>query len=402
MPAKRAKSVAKRARKTLRAGARSSASRSSETEVALAAFAHEIRTSLTGILALGELLGTAGLGAREARWAAGVKSTAEHLASLINLVIDSAKAGGEKLMLRREPFNLRRLAESMVASLAARSETKGIGSEAVIAAELPEKVLGDGVRLRAALENLIDNAVKFTESGSIKLKATGKALARGRIRLTFTVTDSGIGLKPAEIKRLFRPFAQANNDIAQRYGGAGLGLVFAKRVAQAMGGDLTVKSVPGGGSRFVLTTVVDTVAASSDVASGNSATPAGLKSAPALHILCVEDNPYGRVVLNTILAELGHRTDFAGNSDAAVAAVARGNYDLVLMDVVLPEVDGFEATRRIRALPKSRGRIPIVGISGRTAPGDEAKGRAAGMDGYVTKPVSPRVLAEIIARVGLR
>jgi CheY-like chemotaxis protein len=397
MPTKRLKSVAKRTRKRTRPKRRMSARSTGEAEAALAAFAHEIRTSLTGILALGELLVTSGLGEREARWAAGVKSTAEHLASLINLIIDSARAGAEGIVLRREPFRLRRLTDSITASLSARAETKGVRTEATVAGDLPESVIGDAVRLRAALENLIDNAVKFTGSGSIKFELTGKPLARGRLRLNFTVTDSGIGLKPAEIKRLFRPFAQASKEVARRYGGAGLGLVFVKHAAEAMGGDLTVKSTPGRGSTFRLTAIVEKATGSAN--GTTDSTPS--RSVRALKILCAEDNPYGRVVLNTILTEVGHSADFVGDSEAAVEAVAQGNYDLVLMDVMLPGIDGIEATRRIRALPRPHGRIPIIGISGRTTPKDEARGRAAGMDGYVMKPISPKTLAEAIAATQL-
>ncbi|MEX0753303.1 MAG: ATP-binding protein [Xanthobacteraceae bacterium] len=368
-----------------------------QTELALASFAHEIRTSLTGILALGELLATSGLGEREARWAAGVKNTAEHLASLVNLTIDSAKAGAKGLMLRREPFRLRRLVDSIAASLAARAETKGLHVETAIAKDLPESVIGDAVRLRAALENLIDNAVKFTDSGKIRLTVTATPLSRGRIRLDFAVADSGIGLKPSEIKRLFRPFAQANDAIVRRYGGAGLGLVFVKRVAKAMGGDLTVSGMPGGGSTFRLTAVVEKTTASLAPAPGIDGRRRSGASARALKILCAEDNPFGRVVLNTILTELGHHADFVGTAETAVEAVRRNTYDLVLMDVMLAGTDGVEATRRIRALPPPHGRVPIIGISGRTTSGDEMKGHAAGMNGYLTKPISPRMLASAIA-----
>ena len=371
--------------------------KANEAELALAAFAHEIRTSLTGILALGELLVTAGLPEREARWAASVKSTAEHLAALINLTIDSIRAHAEGLVLRREPFRLRRLAESLGASLAARAEAKGLRSMTIIPAKLTDQMLGDAVRLRAAVENLIDNAVKFTNSGSVTLAVAASPLARGRLRLTFTVTDAGIGLKPAELKRLFRPFAQGNAEIARRYGGAGLGLVFVRHVARAMGGDLAVTSKPGKGSRFVLTAVVE------------KATGAGLERADAdrppgadrktLKILCVEDNPYGRVLLNTILTELGHRADFVGTGGAAVEAVAQGRYHVVLMDVTLPDIDGIEATRRIRALADPVGRVPIVGVSGRGNAADEAAARAAGMNGYLAKPLSPSALTRVLGSV---
>jgi len=207
------------------------------------------------------------------------------------------------------------------------------------------------------------------------------------------VTDSGIGLTGAEIKRLFRPFVQANEHIARRYGGAGLGLSFVKRIAKAMGGDLTVKSEPGRGSRFRMRIAMDTVAEAAETATSEGA---AARQAPvrALAVFCVEDNPHGRVLLNTILAELGHRADFVATGAGAVEAVARGSYDVVVMDVTLPDIDGVEATRRIRALPGRAGRVPIVGVSGRV--NAEAAGRAAGMNGYLTKPLSPSALTQAL------
>ena len=194
------------------------------------------------------------------------------------------------------------------------------------------------------------------------------------MRLTFTVTDSGIGIVAADLKRLFRPFAQASEDVARRYGGAGLGLVFVKRIAKAMGGDLDGdqqarprQHVPAdGGDR-------------SDAAPARArGARAGAKPVARLRVLCVEDNPYGRVVLNAVLRELGHRVSFVGTGEAAVETVARNEHDAVLMDVALPGIDGIEATRRIRALPPPAGRIPIIGVSGRTEPRDDAAAQAAG------------------------
>jgi len=361
-------------------------------EAALAAFAHDIRTSLTGILALGELLASSGLGERERRWAAGIKGGAEQLAALSTLAIDAARSHAGRLTLRQEIFRPQRLIEAVADSLAARAEAKGLVAEAAIVGELPEALLGDPVRLRAALENLVDNAVKFTERGAIKLEVRASRPLRGRSKLVVTVSDSGIGLQPAEIRRLFRPFAQANIDIARRYGGSGLGLVVVKRLARLMGGDLDVTSRPGRGSRFRLTAVLPVAAAH---AADKLPAPHGTPTR-ALSILCAEDNPYGRVILNTILTELGHRADFVASGEEAVAAAARG-YDVLLMDVSLPGIDGFEAARRIRALPGAAGRTPIVGISGRTGPHDEAAARGAGMDFYLRKPVSPSALAETLA-----
>jgi len=346
-------------------------------------------------LALGELLASSNLGERERRWASGIKNSAEHLALLTTLVIDAAKADAGALTLQQQAFRPRRLIEDLADALTARAQTKDLNAEATVAADLPEMLVGDAVRLRAAIENLIDNAVKFTERGVVRLEARAGRAARGRVKLVFTVTDSGIGLTRAEIKRLFRPFTQASPDIARRYGGAGLGLVVVKFLAKLMGGDLTVTSTPGRGSCFKFSAVLPIAPAD---ASGGIRSQQTTASARRLAVLCVEDNPYGRVILNTILTELGHRADFVGTGEEAVEAVARG-YDVVLMDVTLPGVDGFEATRRIRALADAASRTPIIGISGRTEIGDDQAARAAGMDGYLRKPVSPSALSEVIAGV---
>ena len=364
-------------------------------ETTLAELAHEIRTPLTGILALGELLATAGLAPREREWATAIKSTGEHLTMLTSLIVDAVRADTRGLVLRRDLIRPRAFAQSLAASLDARAQSKNIGCEVTIAQDLPELVIGDTMRMRAALENLVDNAVKFTERGTVRLEVGSEKAARDRTRLVFTVTDSGIGLSAAEIKRLFKPFEQASKAVGRRFGGAGLGLSYVRRIARAMGGDLIVTGNPGGGSRFQFSAVVTKVAAVEGAASGERGARA---TAPrSLAVLCVEDNPYGRIVLNTILTELGHRADFVGAGEAAVDAVAGGGYDAVLMDVTLPGVDGFEATCRIRALPHPAGAVRIVGVSGRANASDEASGRAAGMDGYLTKPLSPSALAAALS-----
>lgn len=390
------KSAAKRSRR--RPPRRGPATRT--TEATLAAFAHDIRTSLTGILALGELLASSNLGERERRWAAGVKTSAEHLAALTTLAIDAARIDPTRpdagtLTLQHQAFRPRRLIEALSDTLSARAETKGLTVEVTVAADLPEMLVGDAARLRAAIENLIDNAVKFTERGAVRLEARASDAGRGKIKLLITVTDSGIGLTRAEIKRLFRPFTQANAEIARRYGGAGLGLAVVKSLAKLMGGDLTVTSTPGRGASFRLAVVLPV--ATADTA-GTTRAQQTRTPARRLAVLCAEDNPYGRVILNTILTELGHRADFVGSGEEAVEAVKRG-YDVVLMDVTLPGIDGLEATRRIRALADAASRTPIVGISGRTEIGDEAAARAAGMDSYLRKPISPSALSEAIAAV---
>lgn len=390
---KRAK---KRARPRRRGAARKAARkpagapRPRAIEVALAGIAHDIRTPLTGILALAELLASSDLGERERQWAQAVKSGAEHLAAITTLIVDAARAEAAGLTLRHEPFSPRRLVEAVGRALTARAATKGLKADIAIARDLPAMVAGDEMRLRAALENLVDNAVKFTERGVVTLAANAEPAGK-RVRLIFSVSDSGIGLSKQDVARLFKPFAQANEDVARRFGGTGLGLVFVKRLAHAMDGDLAVTGAPGRGSTFRLMVVVEPAARA---AAGSSAT----RAARSLRVLCAEDNPYGRVVMNTILTELGHRADFVENGEAAVKAAASEAYDVILMDAALPLIDGLEATRRIRALPGASARTPIIGISGRTESG-EAAARAAGMNAYFAKPVSPGRLAEALARL---
>ena len=362
-------------------------------EAVLAGIVHDIRTPLTGIVALAELLATSDIGAREREWATAIKSGADHLAALTTLIVDAVKADAAGLILQHEPFSPRRLAEAVGAALTARAGNKGIKVDIAFVPDLPAMVAGDALRLRAALENLVDNAVKFTSEGTVVFTAGAKPAGRSRVSLIFTVADTGIGIEPREIKNLFRPFTQASEAVARRYGGAGLGLVFVKRIAETMGGGLVVTSRPGRGSTFRLSVPVDRVDALPQVErSGARARPKR-----ALSILCAEDNPYGRVVMNTILTELGHRVDFVASGEAAVETAARGGYDAVLMDVALTGLDGIEATRRIRALPGQAGQVPVIGISGRSESSDEAAARAAGMNYYFTKPVGPGKLAQTLA-----
>ena len=390
--------MAKLKRKTKRKPMRASRPRrrppaARAVEAALAGIAHDIRTPLTGIVALAELLASSDLGQREREWANAIKSGADHLAALSTLIVDAARADAAGLVLRHEPFSPRALAETVGQALVARAGNKSIKAEVATGDNLPAMVSGDALRLRAALENLADNAVKFTHQGAVSFSAAAEPAARGRVRLIFTMTDSGIGMTPSELKLLFRPFAQASEQIARRYGGAGLGLTFVKRIAEAMGGDLKVTSKKDGGSTFRLTALVDRFDAKPLAAHG------GARAAPdrELSILCAEDNPYGRVVMNTIVTQLGHRADFVESGEAAVEAATRGGYDAVLMDVTLSGLDGIEATRRIRALPGHAGRVPIIGISGRSDTTSEAAARAAGMNFYFAKPVSPSKLAQALS-----
>jgi CheY-like chemotaxis protein len=387
----------KRAKQVSRQVLRDAKTDAGAIEIALATFAHEVRTPLTGILALSSLLETSGLPERERGWVSSITASAEHLSALATLFVDAARRRGPGLSIRNDFFDLRTLAQAAASSLAGRAAAKGLVPASKIDKTLPVFAVGDPVRLRAALENLIDNAVKFTDSGSVAFTVS---LVRGTKRkaafgVAFSVADSGIGLTVNEIKRLFKPFSQSSVAITRRFGGAGLGLSSVRQIARAMGGDVAVTPRRGGGTVFTLTVVLDHAGDRRPQAdSSRSMVLAGVKP---LKVLSVEDNPFGRVVLNAVLQELGHQVEFAGRGEEAAQRLAEGAFDVVLMDMVLPGIDGIEAIRRIRAARTPASRIPIVGVSGRGD--DEAAARAAGANGFLLKPVSPLQLASVLSDI---
>src|SRR3982074_1640139 len=338
-------------------------------EAALAAFAHEVRTPLTGILAISDLLATSDLDERERRWVDTIKAGAEHLASLATLFVDAAKGGSAAAGVRKDFFDLRALARNAGDSLAGRAAARGLQSQGDISEEI---------------------AAKFPGQGGVARTVKPMRGPKGKVGVAFAISDSGIGLTLNEIKRLFRPFSQANVSIVSRFGGAGLGLSSVKALARAMGGDIIVEQRRGGGTTFTLTVTLTRAKAPKTASSGADAdtSPDPVR---ALRVLGVEDNPFGRVVLNAVLTELGHQAEFIGRGEAATERIAQGGFDAVLMDMVLPGIDGIEAIRRIRKLSAPLGRIAIIGVSGRGD--DEAASRAAGADAFLLKPVSPRALA---------
>jgi CheY-like chemotaxis protein/nitrogen-specific signal transduction histidine kinase len=398
LPKKRKAGVA--AAKPRRAGAKTANTSAAPgiVETALATFAHEVRTPLTGILAISDLLATSDLGERERRWVDTIKAGAEHLASLATLFVDAARGGRSGFGVRQDFFDLRTLAHNAGDSLAGRATAKGLQSRVEISENIPAFVIGDPVRLRAALENLIDNATKFTEQGGVELAVRPTRAVKDKVGVAFAVSDSGIGLSLKEIKRLFRPFSQANVKIAARFGGAGLGLSSVKQLARAMGGDIVVTPRRGGGTTFTLTVLL----APAEASTAESGPEAGHLQdyARGLRVLSVEDNPFGRVVLNAVLTELGHQAEFSGRGEDAADRILQGDFDAVLMDMVLPGIDGIEAIRRIRALRPPLGGIAIIGVSGRSE--DEAAARGAGADAFLVKPVSPRALAIALLEVTRR
>jgi CheY-like chemotaxis protein len=379
MRAKAETAKRKRRRKT---PVRKTSHTSSTLETALAFFAHEVRTPLTGIVALSDLLAASSIAGRERQWVEGIKGAAEHLAAVATVFVDAAQERHGRLVLRRDVFDLGAVARAAGLSLSGRATARELAVRLDIPADLP-LVVGDAVRLRAALENLIDNAVKFTSRGRVGLRVEAKA--RGEeVTATFTVSDTGIGVSASDLKQLFKPFSQAGAEIASRFGGAGLGLSSVRQLARAMGGDVTVQTRRGGAD-FVMKVRFARVAtaAGEDVTRKRAA-------ANAPRVLCVEDNPFGRVVLKTILSELGCHVEFAETGEDALKVAARKPFEAVLMDMVLPGIDGVTAIKRLRRSRKTKA-LRIVGVSGSDR--DEKAARAAGADDFLLKPLSPRALA---------
>ena len=366
-------------------------------ETALATFAHEVRTPLTGILAISDLLATSDLDERERRWVDTIKAGAEHLASLATLFVDAARSGRSGFGVRQDFFDLRTLAHSVGDSLAGRATAKGLQSRVEISEKLPAFVIGDPVRLRAALENLIDNATKFTEQGGVALtvRPTGERERQGRRGL-------------CGFRQRHRPHVEGDQ--------AAVSSVFAgqcqncrplwRRRARTVVGEATR---PRHGRRYrrdAASRRRDDVHADGVAGPRRGAPEVQVRDdypqdhARGLRVLSVEDNPFGRVVLNAVLTELGHQAEFVGRGEDALERIMQGDFDAVLMDMVLPGIDGIEAIRRIRALGPPFGAIAIIGVSGRSD--DEAAARDAGADAFLVKPVSPRALAIALLEVTRR
>ncbi|MGE0752285.1 MAG: ATP-binding protein [Variibacter sp.] len=363
--------------------------------LALASFAHEVRTPLNGILAFSELLLDAKLSAQPHGWAQAMHSAAQHLERLTTAVVDGARAGHSNLVLRREEFSPQQLAADMAAALTARAQVARLPAHSDLAADLPQQVVGDGTRLRAALENLLDNAVKFANGGAVAFAARCDRARDGRIRLTFSIADRGAGLSKRDCAKLFQPFAQVDS-VSTRHPGAGLGLFFARNVARAMGGDLVVESTPGKGSTFRLDVLVDLPCAIASESNG-ATRPRLARAAKTLRILCAEDNAHGQALLRSILGALGHEAIFVDNGEAAITAADAEAFDLALVDLTLPRLDGCAVARCIRTLPGAPRRLPIIGLSGHDDARHMRAAKASGMNAYLAKPVTPRALAAAIA-----
>ena len=387
--------------------ARTQAQRASEAKDRfLATMSHELRTPLNGILGYAQLL-QARLADPENRGnAQRIHQAGEQLLRILNEVLDLSKIEADRLELERQPLRLEAVLQGCHELFAPNAAARGLGLALELAdAELPW-VLGDAARLQQVLSNLLSNALKFTEHGGVTLtlrRLDGAGTPAGLLPVDIEVRDTGIGLSQEQRARLFEPFSQAESSTARRYGGTGLGLWISRRLVQAMGGDIAVQSAPGQGTAVRLHIPFER-APDEALAPVPAPAPADLAPgrAPTLRVLVVDDVAINREVLGALLRQRGHAVLQCADGESAIARVAAGGVDLVLMDVEMPGLDGLEAARRIRALPGAAGQVPLWAVTGRAFEQDVAQVHAAGMDGHLSKPVNFSRLAEVLEAVQAR
>jgi len=366
----------------------------------LAMMSHEVRTPMNGVLGIAELLSGTRLDPEQTEYVRVIQSSGQTLLAILNDILDFSKIEAGKLQLEEISFDMALLVSEISALFRVRTQHNGPVLSCHIAPDVPKHLLGDPVRLRQILFNLVGNAFKFTERGSIVVKVERLSANPADTGLRFSVKDTGIGLSAEQTARLFQSFEQADNSITRKYGGTGLGLAICKRLAQLMGGGIGVNSVLGHGSEFWFTVQLSQVAHATPSDTAVTIAGATQSQGPGLslttRILLVEDHPVNRIVLAGMLERLGASPpDCAENGVQALEKVAQQHYDLILMDSQMPVMDGLEATRRLRLSGFAR---PIIGISAGATDDERHASMDAGANDYVLKPVQIDALRAALQR----
>ena len=359
----------------------------------LAVMSHELRTPLNGVLGMARALANTALDTRQSRYVDTIARSGEGLLTMLNDILDISKIEAGRMDLEVEAFDLRDLASQVVELWAETASAEGLALACEAHPELPPRLLGDETRMRQILMNLVSNALKFTREGSIQIRLSPAPSADGDGGVEIAVADTGIGMTAEQLSGLFRPFAQAEASTARTYGGTGLGLAICRQLTAMMGGDITVESEPGQGSTFRVWLPLPAALG------GAVGSAAEVSELPKLRILVADDNPINQTVARAVLEAAGAEIETAGDGSEALARLRAQAFDLVLMDVHMPVMDGIEAVSRIRSGEAGARDIPILALTGDAMGGEEARLKALGFDGLQPKPVQPAALILAVAEI---
>ncbi|WP_154356027.1 PAS domain-containing hybrid sensor histidine kinase/response regulator [Duganella aquatilis] len=361
----------------------------------VANMSHEIRTPMNAVLGVAYLLENTPLSQAQKEYVGMIRSSGQVLLGILNDVLDFSKIEAGRMELAPQPFLLREVLESLANVMTLPANARGIRLDIGADDDVPAVLVGDAMRLQQILINLVGNAVKFTERGSVSVRVARDA---DRKRLRFAVRDTGIGMDLEQQSRLFSAFNQADASTTRRFGGTGLGLTICRRLAELMGGDISVNSTPGAGSEFVVTLPFDVAEEAQPQRPEPAASPALRPRLQGLRLLLVEDHPLNQLVARGMLEHAGAQVDIAENGQLAVDRLREraADYDIVLMDVQMPVMDGYEATRQIRH--RLNLQLPVLAMTAGVMKAEQDQCIDAGMNDFIAKPVDVEQMLDIISR----